>query len=485
MISTPKIVNFGQNVRFTPRRLYAPRTEPDLLDILNAHKNGQIRVVGSRHSWSQAIVSDDALIDMRHFNKIRIHQQGGQTWATVGGGVQIKHLLATLNRHGLTTPTVGLITEQTIAGAISTSTHGSGKSSLSHYVRSVRLACFSEDGGSAQIRDVSDGTELRAARCALGCLGVIVDVTIPCIPQYYVRERVAPCDSIEEVLAREKQTPLQQFYLVPHLWRYYVHERAVAHENKPSPSAPLYRLHWLVNIDVGLHLLIKLFAAVFKSQRLIRLLYRHVVPAMIFPRWVVTDRSDRMLIMEHELFRHLELELFVPARHVAAAADYVTQVLQVTGGSRAGLSADAEEQLETIGLREALDDLHGTFQHHYVVCFRRVLADDTLISMTSGSEDCWYSLSFITYAHPREPFYHMARFLAKSMTQLFGARLHWGKWFPLGADDVRRSYPALPEFQDVCRRFDPRGVFRNKYVTSVLGLPATKAVEKESQHVAI
>src|SRR5262245_40520612 len=114
------IVNFGQNIRFTPRKFYAPRTEGELLEILNAHRSGQIRVVASRHAWSEAIVSADALIEMRHFNQVRLHERDGETFATVGGGCQIKHLLARLNQAGLTTPSVGLITEQTIAGAIST-----------------------------------------------------------------------------------------------------------------------------------------------------------------------------------------------------------------------------------------------------------------------------------------------------------------------------------------------------------------------------
>ncbi len=178
MIAMPRIVNFGQNVHFAPRRLYTPRTEGELLDILNRHSSGQIRVVASRHAWSEAIVSDDALIEMRHFNYVRIHQQAGETFATVGGGCQIKHLLMVLNRRGLTTPSVGLITEQTIAGAISTGTHGSGKHSLSHYISALRIACFPADVDVAQIREVTEGTELRAARCSLGCLGVIVDVTL-------------------------------------------------------------------------------------------------------------------------------------------------------------------------------------------------------------------------------------------------------------------------------------------------------------------
>jgi FAD/FMN-containing dehydrogenase len=485
MFPMPKIVNFGQNVRFIPRRVYTPRTEGELLDILNRHRSGQIRVVASRHAWSEAIVSDDALIDMRHFNYVCIHQQAGKTFATVGGGCRIKHLLMVLNQRGLTTPSVGLITEQTIAGAISTGTHGSGRHSLSHYISALRIACFPADVDAAQIREVTEGAELRAARCGLGCLGVIVDVTFRCVPQYFVREKLTPCNSIEEVLARQVDAPLQQFFLIPHLWRYYAQERAVSDNNQASFSAPLYRLYWFLTIDVGLHLILKLFAAVLRSKRLIRFLFRRLLPAAIFPRWVVTDRSDRMLVMEHELFRHLEMELFVPAAHLVAAAEYVTQVLQVADGSRTEVPAVVKERLRSAGLLEALTSIQGTFSHHYVVCFRRVLADDTLISMSSGREDCWYAISFITYVQPREPFYNLARFLAASMAKLYNARLHWGKWFPLGAEEVRQMYPALCEFQEVCRQFDPRGVFRNKYVASVLGLAAATEARERSQRVAI
>ncbi len=258
----------------------------------------------------------------------------------------------------------------------------------------------------------------------------------------------------------------------------------VSERHQASLSAPLYRWYWFLNMDLGLHLLIKLFAAVLRSKRLVRFLFRRLLPLAVFPRWVVTDRSDRMLVMEHELFRHLEMEVFVPAAQIVPA-EYVAQVLQVADGSKVGLSAAVREKLTRIGLLEALEGLQGTYCHHYAVCFRRVLADDTLISMSSGSEDCWYSISFITYVQPREPFYGLARFLAASMAKLFGARLHWGKWFPLEAEDVRPMYPALAEFQDICQRFDPRGVFRNQYVTSVLGLPAATTVGERSQPIAI
>src|SRR5260221_1208504 len=129
---TRDVVNFGGNVRFTPRRYYTPQTESDVLEILDRHSGEQIRVVGSRHAWSQAIVSRDVIVDLHHLKHVEITETPeGEIWAAVGGGCQIKCLLDELHaRSNATLPTIGLITEQTIAGAISTATHGSGKHSL-------------------------------------------------------------------------------------------------------------------------------------------------------------------------------------------------------------------------------------------------------------------------------------------------------------------------------------------------------------------
>ena len=308
MDKTPEISNFGHNVRFTPGRICGPRSETELLTILREHRHGHVRVIASRHAWSSLIETDDALIDMRYFSQIRIHELNGQACVTVGGGCQLKRLLKFLNHRGLTTPSVGLITEQTVAGATATGTHGSGKHSLSHYVVSLRIACFDESGKEPRIVSVTEGVDLQAARCSLGCLGVVVEVTLPCIPQYFVREKMTPKATIEEMLALEANSPLQQFFLVPHSWTYFAQERSVEPENHRSGFAAVYRVYWFLSLDVGMHLLIVFFAAWLRSRRLVRLLFGRIVPQTICPWWVVVDRSDRQLVMEHELFRHLELK---------------------------------------------------------------------------------------------------------------------------------------------------------------------------------
>ena len=195
------ITNFGGNIRFVPRYRYAPTTEAEVLDLLDRHAGGRVRVVGALHSWSPAVVTEDALIDLRHFNRVAIEQgPEGKVWVTAGGGCRIKHLLRELHaQSGATLPTMGLVTEQTIAGAISTGTHGSGRPSLSHYMDEIRVAAYDADTGKARIYVWNEGAELRAARCALGRMGVVLSVRFRAVPKYDVAETITPSATLDEV----------------------------------------------------------------------------------------------------------------------------------------------------------------------------------------------------------------------------------------------------------------------------------------------
>lgn len=466
--------NFGRNVAFSPRRRYVPRDEAEVLAILERHARGKVRVVGSRHSWSDAIVTDDALIDLRHFRQVTVERgAGGNVWATIGGGCMLQRALDQLREHGVTMPAIGLIARQTIAGAISTATHGSGRSSLSHYIAEVRVAAYDADG-RARIFVWSGGPELCAARCALGCMGVILSVKLRCVPCYEIKESVDAHQSLDDVLAQETEHPLQQFYLLPHVWMYYAQKRRAL---PPGPSrrtwyAGLYRLYWLLFIDLGLHIIIKLLAAWMGSRRLIHLFYRRVLPWLLWKPHDLVERSDVALLMKHELFRHLEIEIFVPASAVRPAAHFVRQALTVFDGGEFDPAGATE--LKRHGLLGDLLDQRGVLTFHYPVTFRRVLPDDTLISPTADAAEPWYAISFITYVEPRDAFFRLASFLARSMTALFGARLHWGKYMPpehISTD----AYPHLAEFRRICRRTDPHGVFRNGFVKRVLGFGAMES----------
>ena len=76
-MKTKEIRNFGRNLRFTPKQTYAPTSESEFLAILEEQRHGNVRVVAPRHAWSEATVAQDTLINMRHFQHIRVHEQNG------------------------------------------------------------------------------------------------------------------------------------------------------------------------------------------------------------------------------------------------------------------------------------------------------------------------------------------------------------------------------------------------------------------------
>ena len=157
----------------------------------------------------------------------------------------------------------------------------------------------------------------------------------------------------------------------------------MAAENRRSGAAALYRAYWLIVIDVLLHLGIKLAASLLRSRRLVDFLYRHLLPACIFPKWRVTDRSDRQLLMRHDLFRHLEMEVFVQRKHLEPALDFVVEVLRAADDGGYEVSPGVHERIRDLDMRDALEEIRGSYSQHYPVCVRRVMPDDTLISMAS------------------------------------------------------------------------------------------------------
>ena len=129
------------------------------------------------------------LVDLQHFNsvKVKVYGAGAEPYAEIGAGCQIKRALRELYSNGqYTLPSLGLITEQTIAGAISTGTHGSGRHCLSHYPLAARIVQFDAATGEPIIRLIEAGAELEAALCSLGGLGIVTAARMPIRKQYHI-----------------------------------------------------------------------------------------------------------------------------------------------------------------------------------------------------------------------------------------------------------------------------------------------------------
>lgn len=468
---TRPVINFGGNIRFSPRYRYSPRNEADVLSILRMHADGPIRAIGSLHSWSDSTVCEAVLVDMRHFDEIRLQCTNDGIWATIGAGCRLEDLLPRLERQArVTLPSIPAVTRQSMAGAISTATHGSGMPSMSHFVDSVRIAAYDPETGEARVYEWSDGPELRAARCSLGCLGIILSVRVRCVPSYSVVQSVTRVKAVEDVLAGEDEFPLQQALLIPYAWDYFVfRRRALPGRRRTTALAYLFRAYWFLNADLLFHLNLIPLVNVIRNRRLTRWYLKSAAPKMMWTAPPHVDGGESILVLEHELFRHLEMELIVPDRHIRDAVEHLRLVTGVFAGEVESLPADWEIRLESIGMLDRLYSSRGKYLHHYPFLIRRILPDDTLISMTSGADAPYYSISLFTYCRDKSRMYPLADFLALSMTRLHRARLHWGKYLPLEFADIEPLYPNMEVFREICRRVDPRGVFRNRFARRVLG----------------
>lgn len=465
--------NFGGNQSWRSH-CYQPASEAEVLEILQRHAAGRIRPVGSGHSWSDIAVCDDVSLDMGKFNDVRLYEKEGNKLVRVGAGCRLQTLLDRLHAiSDRTLPTLGAIKRQTISGAVSTGTHGSGMQSLSHFVLAVRFAGYDPGTGEPRIFEYREGDELRAARCGLGCTGVILSLDVLTVPKYKVEETVQRGASLEHVLSRYKECPLTQFALMPYAWEYLIFER------KPLGASPsslaergkalLFRLYNTVWVDVFFHLTIK--ACLMAGSSAVKAVLT-LAPSLLIKGVRRTDDAERILTLGHHYFRHEEMELFVPESHLAEAVDVLRYATEVFAGEQKAPSAEMKAKLDAGALHEELLRNRGAYTHHYPCLIRRLLPEDALISMGSSIAEPLYSISVFTYSRPqaRNDYYAFCDWLARCMNSLFGARLHWGKHFPLSARQVASAYPALEAFKHICRRTDPRGTFCNAYTARVLGL---------------
>ena len=464
--------NFGKNVVYEPRHRYTPRTEEEILAILERHRGGQIRVQGAGHSWSGIVVATDVLVSLANFSDVTVEEGPAGHVARVGAGATIEKILVSLRKTLFSLPTLGAITRQTIAGATATATHGTGNASLSSFVRTVRLACY-DDCGDPIIRTIRGGDELLAARASLGCLGIILELTLELVPRFWMHEVMKVHDSLESVLAEEAEWPQQQFLVFPYGWQWYAYHR----RRVPEPNAPtLRRLRWFRAYDVlvaewGMHLLVKtvLGAARLFGVSAVTGFWKRMLPPLM-QSMPVSGSSETIFTLHtrhHHTYRHVEMELFVPKKHLVAAAAFLQEAIPFFAGLDTGVPERLVGELARVGLLDEFKPLRGQYLHHYLIFFRRVLGEETYLAMNEGGER--YSISLFTFEpeRRRRTYYAVCGFLARAFARLYSARPHWGKYNPLTAAEIAPLYPRLERFREICIAHDPNGVFQNAYTKVV------------------
>src|SRR5438067_8875176 len=178
----------------------------------------RVRVAGSGHSFSDVACADGLMLQLDRMTSV-LEVDRESRLARVQAGITIRELSRELDRHGLAFENLGDIDVQTIAGAISTATHGTGVRLPNISAQVAELTLVLADGSTLRCAPETDGELFRAARVSLGALGVIAEVTLRCVPAFTLHGVDAPAP-LAEVLDsfddRARGNDHFEFFVFPH-----------------------------------------------------------------------------------------------------------------------------------------------------------------------------------------------------------------------------------------------------------------------------
>jgi FAD-linked oxidoreductase len=352
--------------------------------------------------------------------------------AKIEGGVVIRDLSEALYEQGLALENLGDIDVQTISGAISTATHGTGERlrNISSQVEALELV--SADGSIVECSRDTDPDLWRAARVGLGSLGVIASVTLRCVPAFTIRRRDHPLP-LDEALARLDElaggNDHFEFYVFPHS------EIALCRESQDleSPPEPRGRVaEYLLETIVENHLFGLLCRAGRRFPKRIPQINR-LIPRLAGSS-VKTDRSYRVF-STRRLVRFTEMEYAVPREAGPEALRRVLAMIERRG-----------------------------FAVPFPIEFRVVAPDDAYLSTAFGRDTAYIAVHMFQ-GMPFEPYFRAV----EAIMDDYEGRPHWGKRHFQSAATLAPRYPEWDRFQAVRARLDPEGVFENEYAKRVLG----------------
>ncbi|GLZ56966.1 MULTISPECIES: D-arabinono-1,4-lactone oxidase [Micromonospora] len=425
--------NWAGNQRGSASTILRPGSPTDVAEaVRSAVADGaRIRVTGSGHSFTAVALADDRRMDLSELDTM-VSVDVARRLVTVPAGMTLHALNGLLARHGLALPNLGDIDAQTVAGAISTGTHGTGAGygCLSTFVAAITLVT----GAGEVLRCSADENPdvLAAARVSLGALGVLVEVTLRCVDAFVLRAHERPAQladvlgELPELIGRHDHV---EFYWFPYTSRVQVK----ANDRVPANDRPLSRWRGWMDDDF---LSNRVFAGACRLGRAVPALAPGIsaVSARALTERQYTGRSDRVFCTPRRV-RFVEMEYGLPREALPEA-----------------LAA----------LRRIVDGL--PFKVLFPVEVRFTAADDIWLSHGYGRDNAYIAVHQYV-GMPYEPYFRAFEKVAAGL----GGRPHWGKLHYRDAASLATAYPRFPDFQAVRDRLDPNRVFTNPHLTHVLG----------------
>jgi L-gulonolactone oxidase len=340
--------------------------------------------------------------------------------------------------HGLALENLGDVDAQTIAGAISTATHGTGARLRNISSQVVELTLVLADGSTLVCSRERDEDAFRAAVVGLGALGVVAEVTLRCVPAFTLHGVDAPAP-LDDTLERFEQLASGndhfEFFVFPHA------DTALTRTNNRTdrPPRPRGRVSAYANDVLLTNYAFELFCRA--GRRFPRAIPRiNRLVTRLAGRSERVDRSAAIFVSPR-LVRFTEMEYALPRERTPLAVRRVMELVEDRG-----------------------------FAVPFPIEVRTVAGDDAFLSTAAGRDSGFVAVHMYS-GMAWEPYF---RAVEAIMDELDG-RPHWGKRHFQTAATLRARYPDWDRFAAVRARLDPNGVFANEWTERVLGAVHARA----------
>lgn len=428
-----KWTNWSESYSAYPSEVYVPETIDEVCEIVARHAQQKrtIRVTGAAHSFSPVAMPEQSALSL-HAMRGLIDVDEGRQLATFYAGTYLHEVGPLLEKYGLALSNMGDIQEQSLAGAISTGTHGTGVT-LGSFSSMVTKWGFVNGLGEYIEHERGDDEISKALHVSLGLLGILVTVTIQVVPLYslvYTAER----KSLTEELGRFQQTVRTNRHVE---WFY------------------------------------------FPSSEQVQVKTMNAVAPIRQP--LADKRRDelKLQLVENNLFslasKLVKLQPKLGLTVSQLSAKLISEV------SRTGISYEIYPSPRTVKFVETeyaiplhrfeacMEDIHAAFreqqfQVHFPIECRTAAGEDGFLSPTQGEEVAF--IAFHMYKGMDESAYFA---WVHELMARYGGRPHWGKTNCYDARNIAAFYPEVERFKRVREQHDPYNVFMTSYFKRIFG----------------
>ncbi len=418
--------NWSGLVKASPEVIIYPTSEEEIVDMVRmaGNEGKKIRVAGSGHSFPDIVATKDIIVSL---DKMQGIVAQNENLFTVWAGTKLKKLGKLLFERGYAMENMGDIDAQSIAGAVSTGTHGTGKDFGILATQLVGIRFIDSEGNIVEMDETHP--DFKAAQVSLGTLGILTQVTLRTVPAYILHYRTKKgrmADVTSELDQFVNQNRNFEFYWFPHTETVQLKESNISNE-LPKDR----RVRNFINDRIFENML---WGVLCFATRIVPPLCKPVskIAAASLSTFEKINWSHKVYPTERRV-RFYEMEYSLPVDN--------------------GIDALLE-------IKDMIKERNVRVQ--FPLEFRIVRGDDIFISPAYGGDRCFIAV----HMYKGMKFEDYFRNCEKIFLEHEG-RPHWGKLHHLKAEDLKEKYSRWNRFREAQEKYDPSGLFMTPYLESL------------------